>query len=274
MKNLLTRTLTGILYLAVFISALLTGKYTFAALFLAINLIALWEFYHIVMHMGFQPQRYPGVIIGAVMFLIGFLICSMGQPLTFMLFIIPLIIFIFILELYRNHSHPLANISFTLLGILYISLPVTLTNRLAFFFEGEYTYRIILGFFILLWINDVFAYIFGISFGKHKLFEKISPKKTWEGFYGGTIMTLISAYFLGIPFFLIDKTDWIIIGLIISVAGVLGDLVESLFKRNAGLKDSGKLLPGHGGMLDRIDSVLFSVPLVVAYLLLITQFKP
>ena len=272
MKNLLTRTLTGTLYLAVFIGALLIGKYTFVALFLAISLIALWEFYNMVILMGHRPMKYLGMFIDTILFLLVFYICSRNQPLSFILFIVPAIVFVFILELYRNKSNPMSNISFTLLGILYISLPLTLFNKLAFYFSQEYTYQIILGFFILLWINDVFAFIFGISFGKHKLFERISPKKSWEGFFGGTLMTLITAYFLGIPFFLLSRADWIIIGLIISIAGVFGDLAESLFKRSAKLKDSGKILPGHGGMLDRIDSVLLSGPLVFAYLMLINQF--
>lgn len=269
---MLTRTLTGTLYLAVFIGALISGKYTFAALFLVISLIALWEFYNMVILSGHQPLRYLGMFTGAILFLMGFLICSLGQSLTMILFIVPVIICVFILELYRNQSDPMSNISFTLLGILYISLPLTLLNKLVFYYNQEYTYRIIMGFFILLWINDVFAYIFGISFGKHKLFERISPKKSWEGFIGGTIMTMVAAYFIGIPFFLLNKIDWISIGLIISVAGVFGDMAESLFKRAANIKDSGKILPGHGGMLDRIDSVLFSGPLVFTYLMLINQF--
>jgi phosphatidate cytidylyltransferase len=272
LKNLLTRTLTGTLYLAVFIGALLLGKYTFFALFLAISLIALWEFYAMVILMGHQPMKYLGMFIDTALFLLVFEICSRNLPLSFILFFVPAIVFVFILELYRNKSNPMSNISFTLLGILYVSMPLILFNKLAFYFSQEYNYQIILGFFILLWINDVFAFIFGISFGKHKLFERVSPKKSWEGFFGGTLITLIAAYILGTPFFLLNRTDWMIIGLIISIAGVFGDLTESLFKRTAEIKDSGKILPGHGGMLDRIDSVLLSSPLVFAYLMLINQF--
>ena len=272
MKDLLTRTLTGILYLAVFIGALLAGKYTFAVLFLAISLIALWEFYNLVILMGYQPMRYLGMTIGAVLFLLVFYICSFNKSLAISLLVIPFIILVFILELYRNQSNPLANISYTLLGILYVSLPITLFNQFAFYFSQEYTYQIVLGFFILLWINDTAAYVFGISFGKHRLFERISPKKSWEGFIGGTIITILSSFLLGNFLNLLSRPDWIFIGLIISVGGVFGDLVESMFKRTAGLKDTGKILPGHGGMLDRIDSVLLCSPLVFAYLMLINQF--
>jgi phosphatidate cytidylyltransferase len=272
LKNLLIRSLTGTLYLIVFIAALLIGKYTFAALFLLISMIALWEFYRLVILMGYQPMRYLGMFMGVALFLLVFYICLRNKSLTLSLLIIPVIILTFVLELYRKKSNPIANISFTILGFFYVSLPLTLFNKLAFYVDREYTYQIILGFFILLWINDITAYIFGVSFGKHKLFERISPKKTWEGFFGGTIFTLISAYFMGIPFFILNRKDWIFIGLIISVAGVFGDLVESLFKRASELKDSGKMLPGHGGMLDRIDSVLFSGPLVFVYLMLINLF--
>jgi phosphatidate cytidylyltransferase len=269
LKNLVIRTLTGTLYLLVFVLALIAGKYTFAVLFLIISQIALWEFYHLAVVKGHQPMKYPGMFMGGSMFLLVFFICLLHWSMTVVLFMIPFIVLIFIMELYRNHSNPMSNISITLLGVFYISLPVTLFNKLAFYVNQEYHYHIILGFFILLWINDVFAYVFGMAFGKHKLMERISPKKSWEGFTGGTVMTLIAAYFIGIPYFLLNRIDWIFIGVIISVAGVFGDLTESLFKRAASIKDSGKMLPGHGGMLDRIDSVLFSGPLVFAYLMLI-----
>ncbi len=272
MKNLLTRTLTGVLYLVVFIGALIIGKYTFAALFLVISLIALWEFYSIVDLMGHKPMRYLGILIGTVLFLLVFYICSWNKSLSVILFIIPVIIAALVLELYRNQADPIANIALMLFGVIYVSLPLTLFNGLAFYDNQEYTYRIILGFFILLWINDISAYLFGISIGKHRLFERISPKKSWEGFFGGTVITIIAAYLIGNPFFLLTRTNWVMIGLIISVAGVFGDLLESLFKRAAELKDSGRILPGHGGMLDRIDSVLLSAPLVFAYLMLINLF--
>lgn len=221
--------------------------------------------------MGYQPLKYLGLTINAVLFLLVFYICSYDKPLAISLFVAPFLILVFILELYRNRPNPLANISFTLLGILYVSLPVTLFNKFAFYLSKEYSYQIVLGFFILLWINDTFAYIFGISFGKHRLFERISPKKSWEGFIGGTIITLLSAFLLNKVFTGLNRIDWIVIGLIIAISGVFGDLVESMFKRAADIKDSGKILPGHGGMLDRFDSVLLSSPLVFAYLMLINQ---
>ncbi len=269
MKDIYKRSLTGILYLVVFIGSLLIGKYTFAALFLAISLLALREFYDMVIFMGYHPMRYLGMVINTILFLLVFYILSSNKNMNISLLIVPLLIFIFVLELYRNRPNPLANISYTLTGILYISLPITLFNKFAFFFSHDYTFQIILGFFILLWVNDTAAYIFGISFGKHRLFERISPKKSWEGFIGGSIITVIASFLLGRIFTGLSRTDWIITGLIISICGVLGDLVESMFKRAAKVKDSGKILPGHGGMLDRFDSVLLSSPFVFAYLMLV-----
>jgi phosphatidate cytidylyltransferase len=133
-------------------------------------------------------------------------------------------------------------------------------------FTDTYSYQIILGFFILLWTNDTGAYLSGKYFGKHKLFERISPKKTWEGSIGGGILTLAFAYVLSIYFTNLNITNWLIIGVLIAVFGGLGDLVESMLKRSLGIKDSGKLLPGHGGILDRFDGLLLSVPFVYGYL--------
>ena len=153
--------------------------------------------------------------------------------------------------------------------MLYVSVPLTLSNLLVFGNNGSdgYDYRIILGIFILVWINDSFAYISGILFGKHKLFKKISPKKTWEGFTGGLLFTLTGGYILSKFFHGIQTTDWIVIALLISVFGTYGDLTESMFKRNLDIKDSGNLIPGHGGILDRIDSLLFCIPVTLFYLL-------
>lgn len=273
MKNFLTRSLTGFLYLIVFIAALLSGEFTFAALFLVISMISLWEFYNMAELKGYQPARYPGMFLGATLFLLIYYICAYNKSIALTVIIIPVVVYIFIAELYRNQSDPLANISLTLLGVIYIILPLSLFNKFAFYPDNVYNYQIIFGFFILMWINDTAAYIFGISFGKHRLFERISPKKSWEGFIGGTLITLVASYFMISFFQLPDRSGWIIIGLIISIAGVFGDLVESMLKRAVGLKDSGKLLPGHGGMLDRIDSALLSSPLVFVYLIIINNFK-
>jgi len=266
LNTLLARSITGLLYLLVFIAALLFGEYTFAALFIIINILALREFYRIVEHTGHKPLQVVGIISGTVLYILGFIICSFQKSIELFAGIIPFFLLIFITELYRKNSNPVVNISYTITGIIYVSVPLVFFNYFAFLSHQYYSYKLILGFFILLWTNDTTAYLTGISLGKHKLFKKISPKKSWEGFIGGTLFTLLVAFFLSKFLIILENTDWLIIGVIISVAGVYGDLVESLMKRSIGLKDSGKILPGHGGMLDRIDSVLLSSPLVFMYL--------
>jgi phosphatidate cytidylyltransferase len=153
---------------------------------------------------------------------------------------------------------------------MYVAVPVSTTNYLAFppSNQFEYTHRVLLGILILVWINDTGAYIIGITMGRHRLMERISPKKSWEGAAGGAVLTLLAAWWMPRLMGMEDRSDWIVISLIVSVFGVLGDLTESLFKRNAGLKDSGSIIPGHGGILDRIDSILFVMPLSLVYLLL------
>jgi phosphatidate cytidylyltransferase len=147
---------------------------------------------------------------------------------------------------------------------------MSVINFLAFPSSNNYAYthRIILGIMTLVWINDSGAYLVGMSVGRHRLFERISPKKSWEGAIGGAVLTLICALWLDMIMGALNRTDWLFLALIVSVFGVFGDLTESLFKRSVGQKDSGKIIPGHGGLLDRIDSVLFVMPLAAVYLIL------
>ncbi|MBN2611529.1 MAG: phosphatidate cytidylyltransferase [Bacteroidales bacterium] len=273
MNNFLTRTLTGTLYLVIFIGAILSGPYGFGLLFFAIVIISLWEFYQMAENLGFHPGKFMGLITGAAFFVLAFVIFAFGKSFILLDLIVPLLVIAIIAELYLKRPNPLVNISITMLGLLYVALPLTLFNHLAFYDNGNYTFEIILGFFILLWVNDTAAYVFGMLFGKHRLFERISPKKSWEGFAGGTLATLTFAFFLNLCFDILTRTDWLVIGALIAVAGVYGDLVESMFKRSANIKDSGKILPGHGGMLDRIDSVLLSSPLVFTYLLILNLLQ-
>ena len=175
--------------------------------------------------------------------------------------------FIFIRELFRNAGNPIHNIGSSLLGVLYISLPLFCFYLISF--QGlleNYQYQCILGYFFILWANDIGAYFAGTYFGKHKLFERISPKKTWEGFFGGALFALIITLIISYYFNNFSLIQWIIVSSIIIVTGTLGDLVESMFKRSAFLKDSGESIPGHGGFLDRFDSLFISAPFVFFYL--------
>lgn len=210
-----------------------------------------------------------GILLGVTVFTWSYLYASGAiEPIT-IFGILPLIISVYIIELYRGHQRPFQNIAFTLAGVIYISIPFSLLNYFVLngsSFRLSYTPDILLGFFFLTWANDTGAYLFGMSIGKHRLFPRISPKKTWEGFIGGIVVTLLVAWIISIFFDRISFNHWLTIALITSIIGVFGDLVESMFKRSINVKDSGKFLPGHGGLLDRFDSILLSAPVVYAYL--------
>jgi phosphatidate cytidylyltransferase len=175
-----------------------------------------------------------------------------------------------IFELYRKKENPLINIAYTSLAIVYITIPFSLMNFLVFpkINNYEYSYQLIFGLFFLIWTFDSGAYFTGSLIGKHKLFKRISPKKTWEGVIGGYIFSIGMSYIMFLIFGTLKIHEWLIVSFIISTTSIFGDLAESMLKRSFNIKDSGKIMPGHGGILDRIDSSLFSVPVVVIYLFL------
>ncbi|MBI9068575.1 MAG: phosphatidate cytidylyltransferase [Salinivirgaceae bacterium] len=265
MNNFFTRTLTGFLFVLVLIGSILFHSLTFALLFLLINIIALNEFYTISKLTRAKPQLIYGAIVGSLIFIAGFVSNNfqLGNSLT--LLSIPLILFVFVWELYRKHKYPVLNIGVTLFGLFYVTLPLFLLNYLVFF-DKEYSGKILLGIFILIWVSDTGAYLFGVTLGRHRLFERISPKKSWEGFLGGALLAFGSSFLISKYLGVLNLQHWIVISLIVVVFGTLGDLVESLIKRSIGIKDSGKILPGHGGILDRFDSLLFAIPVIFTYL--------
>jgi len=270
LKDLVTRTLSGILFVGIIVAAILLGQWYFAVVFLVISVFGLLEFFKLVKISGLFPQKIIGVIISIVIFSTIYLWLSNSIDSKWFLLLIPLLFFVFILELYRKKEKPFDNIAFTFLGLIYISIPFALLSGLAFIDNtSAYTPTILLIYFCLIWLYDSAAYIFGVSFGKHRLFERISPKKSWEGFIGGTVFTLLAAYVISIYFTELSIINWLVIAVIIIVAGTFGDLSESMFKRSIGVKDSGNILPGHGGILDRFDAVFLSSPLVFTYLQLI-----
>ena len=181
---------------------------------------------------------------------------------------LPLLSLIFIIELFRKKDKPFLNIGITLLGIIYITLPIMLFSMIGIPVNdpGNYRMHLVLGFFIILWSSDTGAYLAGMKFGKHKLFERISPKKTWEGSIGGTALALTVAWILSRYFPELSLNEWLVFAFIIVVFGSLGDLAESLLKRSLNVKDSGSILPGHGGALDRFDGLFGAAPFVFLYL--------
>lgn len=262
-----TRVITGTLYGTLLIGCLIGGVYTFSVFFLLITLQGLKEFYRLSNKATVQPQK----IMGAILALLTYCMSTLhflipGYDHLFIICILFTVFLLFAIELFRAKKNAINNLSHTLLGVFYVGLPMALLPFLAFDSLDLYNYQIILGMFIVVWLSDTGAYLIGVRFGKHKLLERISPKKSWEGFFGGVAAALIGAYILSHYFTILSNKHWIVLGAIISLTAVLGDLIESMFKRSVGVKDSGTLLPGHGGILDRFDSVLFVIPFVYLYL--------
>lgn len=265
LSNLSQRIIVGVLGAAIFIGSILFGEWTYFLLFLGLTILGIAEFYKLVQVQGITPHRGVGVSLGVLFFISMFLVEKEIMPEELLYLSAPVLFLTFILELYRKRPQPFTNIAFTFLGMAYVAGPFGLLHALGYL-NGEYSWQPILGLMLLIWASDTGAYIFGKSFGKHKLFERISPGKTWEGWAGGTFLAVVVGYVLAFFFTDLELYQWIGMAILVAVFGVLGDLTESLLKRSLGVKDSGTLLPGHGGLLDRFDSLLMAIPFVVAFL--------
>jgi phosphatidate cytidylyltransferase len=265
-SNLTQRIITGLLGSGAIIAGVCFGAWTYFLVFFIICLFTLWEFYNLAGLDGFLPQKTFGTLCGIVIFSLSFFIEKGEISYRYYFLIFPMVSFVYMIKLYKKFERkPFTNIAFTFLGIFYVAVPFTLLN-IAAFENGYYNYEIIFGCLFILWASDTGAYFAGTFFGKRKLFERISPKKSWEGFVGGAALALIFVYGLSRFFHTLSLTQWVIVGIIIIVGGTFGDLIESLLKRSIEIKDSGDALPGHGGFLDRFDGLLISAPFIVAYL--------
>lgn len=265
-NNLTQRIITGILGAAAIITAVCLGPWWYYFVLMLICFFTLVEFYRLAGADGILPERIPGLLTGAFIFTVSFLVQMTLLDAAWYLAIFPLLALVFIVKLFRkNEKKPFTNIAFTFLGIVYVVVPLSLLN-VAVFDGGNYHFDITLGILLILWASDTGAYFAGTYFGKRKLFRRISPKKTWEGFGGGALLAL--AFALGMASFTgsLSVTQWYIVAAIIIVAGTFGDLVESMLKRSIEIKDSGNVLPGHGGFLDRFDALLIAAPFLAVYL--------
>jgi len=265
LNNLIQRTITGIIFLVIVVGAIAIGKLSFFLLFELIIIGAMYEFYTLAEKKKFNPLKIYGIVMGTFVFAANYFFANKLIGSEIFLVVIPIIISVFIIELYRKSEYVFVNIAFTLLGVLYVAVPFSFANYIVFS-DDSYSSYLLLGFFFLTWSFDTLAYVFGVSFGKHRLFERISPKKSWEGFIGGTISSIGIAYVISIFITDLSFIHWAVLSVLISIFGTYGDLVESSFKRNIDEKDSGSILPGHGGILDRFDAVFFTLPLFYLYL--------
>ena len=271
MNNFWARTITGLSMVFLIIASLYFSRWAFALIFLAVTIAGLWEFYSVTTTDDCKPQRLAGTIMGTMWYIFIALISLQmvaGAGLFFGFVFLPLLFIPFIFELYRKKEKPLLNVAVTILGLTYVALPLSLLNAMNFPEHGsilEHFPAFLLGYFMITWVYDTGAYLVGKNFGKHKFFERISPNKTWEGTIGGVVISTFSSFGLyaistGIPLI-----DWIALLVLVIIFGTFGDLAESLFKRSLNLKDSGTILPGHGGILDRFDSILLSATFVFLY---------
>ena len=288
MKNFIVRTITGILFVAVVVTCFLDPR-AMVLLFSIVTGLTIWEFTGLVnQREHITVNRFISTVAGVYFFFAMAYFCSdvyggSAKSVVFIPYLVT-ILYLLVAELYGKQPDPINNWAYTMLSQIYIALPFSLINALAFTAtpDGRVVFNTILplSVFVFLWMNDTGAYCVGSLIGKHKLFPRVSPGKSWEGSIGGAVVVLLVAY--AIHYFLLDPdhtgqailplAEWLGLSLTIVVFGTWGDLVESLFKRTLGVKDSGNILPGHGGMLDRFDSSLLAIPAAVVYLYTLTLF--
>lgn len=272
MNNFFQRLFTAGGFVAALLFSTYFGHLPFSVLFLLITVLGCWEFYGLVEISGNSPQKLTGTLVGAFTFILCYFVSEHQLAPGFLsLLLLPLFL-VFIVELFRKKELPFHNIALTFLGIFYVALPFSLLHFILTI-TGTYTWQILFGCWFILWSNDTGAYLSGSAFGKNKLFPRVSPGKSWEGSIGGALAAFVVTFIISGWYSCISRFDWFILAAILIVIGTLGDLVESLFKRSLGVKDSGKILPGHGGILDRFDSLLMSIPFVFAYLIVMQAIK-
>ena len=285
MKNLIIRTITGAVFVAIMVVGISFRPDVMILLFAAITGLTIWEFTGLVNQSeNVAVNRFISTAAGIYFFLAVAGYCSGLTPSAAFVPYLLTVVYLLVSELYLKQTNPINNWAYTMLSQMYIALPFSMINVLAFRStpDGNVTFEWLLplSLFIFLWTNDTGAYCSGSLLGRHKLFPRISPGKSWEGSIGGAVFVMIAAaiiYFLNV-----GQTDglvagmplwqWLGLGLVVVVFGTWGDLVESLFKRTLGIKDSGNILPGHGGMLDRFDSSLMAIPAAVVYLYTLQLF--
>ena len=272
MNNTVTRTISGILFLAIVIGGLLIDKYLYAALITFMMVTMLHEFYRMTMGDRFPRTRALAIVLGCSAFLSLFFTLAFQLDIRIVAFSAILLLVLMVSTLMVKDKADFKLFAFLYTGLMYIAVPLILSNFVVFDRAGQFDGRPMLAFFIIIWASDVGAYCVGMLLGKYskKLFPSVSPKKTWAGFWGGLVFAVLAGLIL----------DWtglwtypwihaVILSVIMHVAGVYGDLFESQWKRVCEVKDSGNIIPGHGGMMDRFDSALFAIPAGVIYLVLI-----
>lgn len=280
LKNFCIRTASGAVLLLLVVGALVWSKLSTAALFAVIMVGGLIEFYRLCRKRGYKPLSILGIANAVAIFALATIVWMLwgsGKPASesiadgtsilifYLVLIAPLTI---VCELWHKSETPLANIATTIAGVVYVALPLALILFIPQLLVGKWSEWAMMSYIVVIWANDVFAYLVGVVIGKHRLCERISPKKSWEGFFGGVVGAIGVAVLFG---YLFEGNLWVWggLGLVTALTGVAGDLAESMLKREADVKDSGAMMPGHGGFLDRFDAMLISAPFVFVYLCIV-----
>ncbi|MBV4204510.1 phosphatidate cytidylyltransferase [Bacteroides salyersiae] len=275
-SNFLQRAITGILFVGVLVGCILYDPWTFSALFVVISALTIREFGHLINQVeGVSINKNITMLAGVYLYMAVMAFCTNLSGSKIFLPYLLLIMYLMISELYLKKENPVMNWAYSMLSQLYIALPFAMLNILSFHtspMDTSVSYNPILplSVFVFIWLSDTGAYCVGSLIGRHRLFERISPKKSWEGSIGGGIVAIGSSFIFAHYFPIMNMAEWAGLALIVVIFGTWGDLTESLLKRQLHIKDSGAILPGHGGMLDRFDSALMAIPAAVVYLYALT----
>ena len=275
-SNFLQRAITGILFVGVLVGCILYDPWTFSALFVVISALTIREFGHLINQVeGVSINKNITMLAGVYLYMAVMAFCTNLSGSKIFLPYLLLIMYLMISELYLKKENPVMNWAYSMLSQLYIALPFAMLNVLSFHtspMDTSVSYNPILplSVFVFIWLSDTGAYCVGSLIGRHRLFERISPKNSWEGSIGGGIVAIGSSFIFAHYFPIMNMAEWAGLALIVVIFGTWGDLTESLLKRQLHIKDSGAILPGHGGMLDRFDSALMAIPAAVVYLYALT----
>ncbi len=269
MSGFTQRVLTAIVFVAVMVGGVYWHPISHVLLFFLITLFCLWEYFDLTLPTEVANRKWVGMGVGILPILLSTNLIANQLPINLvntLLILLVAIASLFLFELFNPSEKPYSNIGVVILGLFYIGVPLALVPLITFT-NSVFQPNIIFGLLLLTWANDTGAYLIGSQIGKTKLFPRISPKKTWEGSMGGVLVTFLASYLLSKLFTDLPLHNWLVLAGIVSIFGSLGDLVESMLKRSLKIKDSGSLLPGHGGFLDRFDAFIFLLPFAAAYLL-------
>lgn len=266
-SNLAQRVITALIGAIIIVGGSYYSEWAYFAIFAIIQTFTQMEFYKLSGLDGMLPLKSFGTFVGLLIFTFTFLEEMKIIPIEYYFIVFPLVSMMFFIKLYKkSDKKPFTGIAYTILGIFYVAIPFSLLTIAAFSVDNTFHFEVVIGSLLILWASDSGAYFAGTKFGKTKLFERVSPKKSWEGSLGGAFTALVVTYFLSKQFTVLPDWQWFCITTIIIIAGTYGDLIESLFKRSIAIKDSGQGLPGHGGFMDRFDGLLLATPFIVAFL--------